>query len=418
MPPGTPEAGSDDLALCRPPAPTSPPPTRVRPRGGRRQPDHGVGTGPRPRDAESTFTVRLGGDRTVGTATLSWLVRPLATLRDPGPPARRSLVTRWPRSLARRRDADDVAFGNTSADAVRLLSCRPPGAGPRNPRLAELPLTQLTARPGQRSAPGRVCVSSALWQHFSRDGSRPGSAGPVVRLSGLLAPLPSTHVHRGRRHRPSTVQIGTGPRTLVTHGGWAWQLGVVARAAPGDAGAVARHRLRPPRVGRERAPAADIGPRGVGRRSAVVLTGAASTGASLAAEVDGAMTCLQAVVERPERFLRGWCSWAACRRHLRRRWTPRIGPRTTRHYVAAFADACVPEPDSEHLRRWGVRSCSGADPEAAARLPSRPSTTTGTSRRTSAVTVPTLIGARRTDAVVPLGVGQAVAVAIADAEPW
>lgn len=36
--------------------------------------------------------------------------------------------------------------------------------------------------------------------------------------------------------------------------------------------------------------------------------------------------------------------------------------------VAAFVDACTPEPDVEHIRRWGREILLRAEPEAAARL--------------------------------------------------
>jgi pimeloyl-ACP methyl ester carboxylesterase len=36
--------------------------------------------------------------------------------------------------------------------------------------------------------------------------------------------------------------------------------------------------------------------------------------------------------------------------------------------VAAFVDACIPEPDSEHLRRWGRQILLRADSESAARI--------------------------------------------------
>jgi hypothetical protein len=36
--------------------------------------------------------------------------------------------------------------------------------------------------------------------------------------------------------------------------------------------------------------------------------------------------------------------------------------------VRGFMDACVPEPDSEHIRRWGRQILLRADPEGAARI--------------------------------------------------
>ncbi len=36
--------------------------------------------------------------------------------------------------------------------------------------------------------------------------------------------------------------------------------------------------------------------------------------------------------------------------------------------IKTFVDLCIPEPNSEHLRRWGVNICLRAEAEAAARL--------------------------------------------------
>ena len=84
-------------------------------------------------------------------------------------------------------------------------------------------------------------------------------------------------------------------------------------------------------------------------------------------------------------------------------------------YVAAFVDACVPEPDSEHLRRWGrqilpARRSGGRGP--APRDLRRRVRRAGPLGRHS----PDPRGARRARRRRTLGVGQAVAAAIADAE--
>ena len=215
-------------------------------------------------------------------------------------------------------------------------------------------------------------------------------------------------------HRLSTVQIGTGPRTLVTHGGWAgsWELWLEPLQLMQEQwrGIAYDHRGS----GVSTAPATDIGPQELVDDLFVVLDRYGVDRCVLAAESMGAMTCLQAVVERPERFeglvLVGGLP------------APPPTPLDTTSvradypaYVAAFVDACVPEPDSEHLRRWGRQILLRADPEAAARL--LETFDDGyVAPDLSAVTVPTLVVHGELDAVVPLGVGQAVAAAIADAE--
>jgi len=86
----------------------------------------------------STFTVRLDGDQTVGGATLSWLVRPLATyrvqVRQDG--AWQTVAT----VDGSADDTDQTSFAAVTGDAVRLqLPATRRGA--ENPRLAELVLT-------------------------------------------------------------------------------------------------------------------------------------------------------------------------------------------------------------------------------------------------------------------------------------
>jgi pimeloyl-ACP methyl ester carboxylesterase len=63
-------------------------------------------------------------------------------------------------------------------------------------------------------------------------------------------------------------------------------------------------------------------------------------------------------------------------------------------YVRTFVAACVPEPDSDHLRRWGEQILLRAEPAAAAQM--RESHIAAALRPDYArVTVPTLVGARR-----------------------
>lgn len=84
-------------------------------------------------------------------------------------------------------------------------------------------------------------------------------------------------------------------------------------------------------------------------------------------------------------------------------------------YVAGFVDACVPEPDSEHVRRWGRQILMRADPDAAARMIEAHFEQSIAPDLTK-VAVPTLVLHGRLDQIVPLDIGQAVASAIPDAE--
>ena len=83
--------------------------------------------------------------------------------------------------------------------------------------------------------------------------------------------------------------------------------------------------------------------------------------------------------------------------------------------VRAFVDACVPEPDSQHIRRWGRQILLRAEPEAAARM-FESHYEHGMAGRLHQVSVPTLVIHGADDVVVPLAVGEAVAAAIPSAE--
>ena len=83
--------------------------------------------------------------------------------------------------------------------------------------------------------------------------------------------------------------------------------------------------------------------------------------------------------------------------------------------VQWFVDACVPEPDSEHIRRWGRQILLRAEPEAAARMfesydeePTAPAA--------EGITQPTLVLHGEQDVIVPVAVAQALAERIPKAE--
>ena len=129
----------------------------------------------------------------------------------------------------------------------------------------------------------------------------------------------------------------------------------------------------------------------------------------LAGESLGALTCLQAVLQRPERF-DGLVLVDGVPAANRERQSALVNGSRANYpaTVRAFVDACVPEPDSEHLRAWGRQILLRADPEAAARILEvhyeqeiAPSLTD--------VAVPTLVIHGELDAIVPLELAQQVA---------
>lgn len=140
LPTRRPHRGSDNLALCRPTSaqvttadPSAPPEAAV---DGSPATAWGPASDPA---TPSTWAVRLAGEPRIGSAELTWLVRPLATyelqVHEDGA---------W-RTVAEVRssasDTDEVTFAPTTADGVRLLlpSTR---RGAENPRLAELVVTE------------------------------------------------------------------------------------------------------------------------------------------------------------------------------------------------------------------------------------------------------------------------------------
>ena len=79
--------------------------------------------------------------------------------------------------------------------------------------------------------------------------------------------------------------------------------------------------------------------------------------------------------------------------------------------AAAFVDTCVPEPDADHLRRWGRQILGRSDAESAARLLEG---CDGATFDASAVRVPALVIHGELDAIAPLEGARALAAALPD----
>jgi pimeloyl-ACP methyl ester carboxylesterase len=82
--------------------------------------------------------------------------------------------------------------------------------------------------------------------------------------------------------------------------------------------------------------------------------------------------------------------------------------------VRAFIERCMPEPDSEHLRRWGRDILLRAEPEQAARLLEMWQDSPASDP--SKITVPTLIVHGAADAIAPLEYARTLAQLLPDAE--
>jgi pimeloyl-ACP methyl ester carboxylesterase len=208
----------------------------------------------------------------------------------------------------------------------------------------------------------------------------------------------------------NTVEFGTGSNTFVAHGGWvgSWELW-----------------QQPFQLMQKRWRSIGYDHRGSGASTATpdsitpdalvddlftVLDSFGVERCVLAGESLGVLTCVLAVARDPSRFAGlvlvdgGYASTGD---------SPLIaGSRTDfPATVRAFVDRCIPEPDSEHLRRWGRQILLRAEPEAAARLLEAHSGV-NVADKLAAVRLPTLIIHGELDAIIPLASAEMAAQAI------
>lgn len=214
----------------------------------------------------------------------------------------------------------------------------------------------------------------------------------------------------------NTVAFGTGPRTLVAHGGWvgSWELWQepIQLLQSGWRCVAYDHRG----AGASLAPTSSITPTALVDDLFAVLDAHDVDRCVLAGESLGALTCTLAVLRDPARF-EGLVLVDGTPKADRASMAPLIDGSRSDYpsTVAFFVDACVPDPDAEHLRRWGRQILLRADPEAAARI-LEVHADEGVAPDFSAVPVPTLVVHGELDLIVPVAAGREVAGAIPDAE--
>jgi pimeloyl-ACP methyl ester carboxylesterase len=129
----------------------------------------------------------------------------------------------------------------------------------------------------------------------------------------------------------------------------------------------------------------------------------------LAGESLGGLTCATAVRRYPERF-DGLVLVDASPRARRESMHPLIDG-SRRDFPATvqwFVDACVPEKDAEHLKRWGRQILLRADPEAAARI-LECHCEEATTPDFAGIAVATLVLHGRLDHIIPLELAEEVA---------
>lgn len=215
-------------------------------------------------------------------------------------------------------------------------------------------------------------------------------------------------------HKLQTVQFGTGTRWFVAHGGWvgSWELWQQPmQLMQEDWRSVAYdHRGS----GVSTASAEQISPEGLVEDLFTVMDHHGVDRCVLAGESMGAATCLQAVLVDPDRFL-GLVLVDGV--------PSMVGPAPDTSqirddygtFVHDFMEACVPEPDNEHVKLWGRQILLRADPEAAARM-IESHFEQAIAPDLSQVSVPTLVIHGELDLIAPLDLGRQVASGIPGAE--
>jgi pimeloyl-ACP methyl ester carboxylesterase len=214
----------------------------------------------------------------------------------------------------------------------------------------------------------------------------------------------------------NTVAFGCGPRTLVAHGGWvgSWELWQQPFELLSDRWRCIGYDHRG--TGESPVPADEIDPESLVDDLFGILDAYGVQRCVLAGESLGTLVVLAAAARAPERFEGlvlvdgGFTVSETVVRPLidgaRKDW-----PAT----AAWFADACVPEPDCAHIRRWGRHILARATGEAAARMFECYLERETPLPALSGIRVPALVIHGTADVIVPPEVGKTVAAQLPDA---
>jgi len=175
-------------------------------------------------------------------------------------------------------------------------------------------------------------------------------------------------------NRVFALVFGTGPRTLLAHGGWISNVeDWIATLAPLSARwrtVVYDHRG----AGLTRVPIERISQEALVDDVFRMMDATGIERCVLAGFSRGTVTALRAALTRPDRFdglvLMNGCGEV---RSPELPVAPRVPPSswpgaTHADRLRWFVERCTPEPDVEHIRRWGEYILARATPEAADRL--------------------------------------------------
>jgi pimeloyl-ACP methyl ester carboxylesterase len=212
----------------------------------------------------------------------------------------------------------------------------------------------------------------------------------------------------------NTVQFGSGLDTFVAHGGWvgSWELWQQPFQLMQENWRCIGYDHRG--SGASTAPSSAITPGALVDDLFEVLDAFDVERCVLAGESLGALTCALAVERDPSRFA-GLVLVDGTPSADRERMAPLIDGSRSDYpgTVRWFIDTCVPEPDSDHIRRWGRQILLRADPEAAARI-LEVHAEEGIIPNLASIETPTLLIHGESDAIVPVAATYAMASALAD----
>ncbi len=216
-------------------------------------------------------------------------------------------------------------------------------------------------------------------------------------------------------HLLNAVQFGCGADTFVAHGGWTgnWELWQEPFRLMQDRWRCIGYDHRGSGV--STAPADAITPDALVDDLFTILDAFGVERCVLAGESLGALTCALAVLRDASRFT-GLVLVDGAPSADRTAMGALIDGAHSDYPATVhwFVDACVPEANSEHIRRWGRQILLRAEPDAAARiLESHADARVAPDLRS--ITVPTLIIHGEADAIIPVAAAEMMAATLPDA---
>ena len=219
----------------------------------------------------------------------------------------------------------------------------------------------------------------------------------------------------------NTVSFGSGSKTLLAHGGWVanWELWQQPMELLSDRWRCVSYDHRG--AGLSVLPIEQITLQGCVDDVVGVMDALHIERCILAGESLGAPIVISALLRHPERFegLILVDGVPPPTKPEQASQTPQAGASPERPdyatVVSTFVDRCIPEPESEHLRRWGREILMRAGGDAAFRMTATAAADPLPPVDLSRIQVPTLVIHGSLDVIVPPEFGRQVADAIPEA---